>query len=84
MSSSRSRFALVGLLLVAFSFAAAAAAVGIADAARRSRRLTRRRRIEPSAEPVALTVGLGYIPSVQFAPFYLAEQAGYYRRPVSP
>ena len=36
----------------------------------------------PSAEPsqalVALTVGLGYIPSVQFAPFYLADQAGYY------
>jgi len=26
-----------------------------------------------------LTVGLGYIPSVQFAPFYLADQAGYYR-----
>jgi NitT/TauT family transport system substrate-binding protein len=25
-----------------------------------------------------LTVGLGYIPSVQFAPFYLAQQAGYY------
>lgn len=31
------------------------------------------------AAPVALTVGLGYIPSVQFAQFYLAEQAGYYR-----
>ena len=29
-------------------------------------------------EPVDLTVGLGYIPSVQFAQFYLAEQAGYY------
>jgi NitT/TauT family transport system substrate-binding protein len=28
--------------------------------------------------PTALTVGLGYIPSVQFAPFYLANQAGYY------
>ena len=28
--------------------------------------------------PTALTVGLGYIPSVQFAPFYLADQAGYY------
>lgn len=28
---------------------------------------------------VPLTVGLGYIPSVQFAPFYLAQQAGYYR-----
>ena len=25
-----------------------------------------------------LTVGLGFIPSVQFAPFYLADQAGYY------
>ncbi len=33
----------------------------------------------PGAEPVALTVGLGYIPSVQFAQFYLADQAGYYR-----
>ena len=31
----------------------------------------------PSATP--LTVGLGYIPSVQFAQFYLADQAGYYR-----
>ncbi|MGZ8527798.1 MAG: ABC transporter substrate-binding protein [Candidatus Limnocylindrales bacterium] len=30
-------------------------------------------------EPVKLTVGLGYIPSVQFAQFYLADQAGYYR-----
>ena len=27
---------------------------------------------------IKLTVGLGYIPSVQFAPFYLAQQAGYY------
>jgi NitT/TauT family transport system substrate-binding protein len=26
-----------------------------------------------------LTVGLGYIPSVQFAQFYLAEEAGYYQ-----
>jgi NitT/TauT family transport system substrate-binding protein len=33
---------------------------------------------EPSEGPVALTVGLGFIPSVQFAPFYLADQAGYY------
>ena len=33
---------------------------------------------EPSLPPVALTVGLGFIPSVQFAPFYLADQAGYY------
>lgn len=33
----------------------------------------------PSPEPTKLTVGLGYIPSVQFAQFYLAQQAGYYR-----
>jgi NitT/TauT family transport system substrate-binding protein len=26
----------------------------------------------------SLKVGLGYIPSVQFAPFYLADQSGYY------
>ncbi len=32
----------------------------------------------PAVEPVPLTVGLGYIPSVQFAQFYLADQAGYY------
>jgi NitT/TauT family transport system substrate-binding protein len=33
-----------------------------------------------SGSPTAasLTVGLGYIASVQFAPFYLAQQAGYY------
>jgi NitT/TauT family transport system substrate-binding protein len=32
----------------------------------------------PSGEPTALSVGLGYIASVQFAPFYLAEQSGYF------
>ena len=30
------------------------------------------------AETIPLRVGLGYIPNVQFAPFYLADQAGYY------
>lgn len=30
------------------------------------------------APSTPLTVGLGYIPSVQFAQFYLAQQAGYY------
>jgi len=33
----------------------------------------------PTPAPVKLTVGLGYIPSVQFAQFYFADQAGYYR-----
>jgi NitT/TauT family transport system substrate-binding protein len=33
----------------------------------------------PTPQPLELlTVGLGFIPSVQFAPFYLADQAGYY------
>jgi NitT/TauT family transport system substrate-binding protein len=31
-----------------------------------------------AAPPTPLTVGLGFIPSVQFAQFYLADQAGYY------
>ncbi len=31
-----------------------------------------------TAEPVRLIVGLGYIPSVQFAQFYLAQQEGWY------
>jgi NitT/TauT family transport system substrate-binding protein len=33
---------------------------------------------EPSVTPTRLVVGLGYIPSVQFAQFYLAKQNGYY------
>jgi NitT/TauT family transport system substrate-binding protein len=35
--------------------------------------------ITPSPEVNRLTVGLGYIASVQFAPFYRAQQQGYYR-----
>ncbi|MFL5777438.1 MAG: ABC transporter substrate-binding protein [Chloroflexota bacterium] len=34
---------------------------------------------DASQPRVPLTVGLGYIPSVQFAPFYLAQTKGYYR-----
>ena len=33
----------------------------------------------PSAAITPLKVGLGYLPSVQFAPFYLAQQQGAYR-----
>lgn len=33
----------------------------------------------PGAGPTSLKVGLGFVPSVQFAQFYLAEQRGYYR-----
>lgn len=34
---------------------------------------------ESPALATKLNVGLGYLPSVQFAPFYFAQQAGYYR-----
>jgi NitT/TauT family transport system substrate-binding protein len=33
---------------------------------------------DPTAAVTELKVGLGYIPSVQFAPFYFAQQQGYY------
>jgi NitT/TauT family transport system substrate-binding protein len=33
----------------------------------------------PSGATTQLTVGLGYIPSIQFAQFYRAQQQGYYR-----
>src|SRR4051794_15767237 len=32
-----------------------------------------------SAESNSLTVGLTYIPNIQFAPFYVAEALGYYK-----
>jgi NitT/TauT family transport system substrate-binding protein len=34
----------------------------------------------PSAAPAKLVVGLGYIPNVQFAPFYLAQDDGSYAK----
>jgi len=37
----------------------------------------------PASAPRALrtiTLGMGYIPNVQFAPFYVADQRGYYRQ----
>jgi NitT/TauT family transport system substrate-binding protein len=34
--------------------------------------------VDSSLPLTPLKVGLGYLPSVQFAPFYLAQQAGYY------
>lgn len=32
-----------------------------------------------STQPTSLTVGLTYVPNIQFAPFYVAEQLGYYK-----
>lgn len=79
VSSSRSRFAVFGLA-VAFVVAACGGGSSVASpgSAAPSAAPSDDVSNEPSLEPVALTVGLGYIPSVQFAPFYLAEQEGLY------
>ncbi|HEX2864602.1 MAG TPA: hypothetical protein VHN99_08530, partial [Deinococcales bacterium] len=34
----------------------------------------------PAPALPVVNVGLGYLPDVQFAPFYLAEQSGLYRQ----
>jgi NitT/TauT family transport system substrate-binding protein len=60
----KSRSTLAGLA-VGFAFVTAIAGCGSSE-------------ITPSATRTKLTVGLGYIPSVQFAAFYRADQAGYY------
>jgi NitT/TauT family transport system substrate-binding protein len=33
----------------------------------------------PTGQPVPVTLAMGYIPSVQFAPFYVAQERGYFR-----
>jgi NitT/TauT family transport system substrate-binding protein len=76
VSSTRRRLALVGLI-AAF---VATACIGCASPTPPPPSATP---VGPtsapaSPAPIKLTVGLGYIPSVQFAPFYLAQQAGYY------
>ncbi len=80
--SSRSRFAILGFM-VAFLVAACGGGAGPSavpsSAPPVSAAPSEDVSAEPSLKPVALTVGLGYIPSVQFAPFYLADQEGLYR-----
>jgi NitT/TauT family transport system substrate-binding protein len=54
-------------------------AVLIALVAARAAGATSLRRTRP-APLRTVTIGMGYIPSVQFAPFYVADQRGYYRQ----
>jgi NitT/TauT family transport system substrate-binding protein len=63
------RRVLGGVLCVSLLAACGPAASGSGSAAA----------IGSGGSPTPLRVGLGYIPSVQFAQFYLAQQAGYYR-----
>ena len=80
MSSSRPRLAIVGLLIAtlvaACSSGGATSSPSAGASASTSASVTPS--AAPSATPTRLKVGLGYIPSVQFAQFYLALQAGYY------
>jgi NitT/TauT family transport system substrate-binding protein len=83
VSTSPSRLAFSGLvaalLVAACSGAGATAPASSAPpAASASGSASAPASVEPSGEPVKLVVGLGYIPSVQFAPFYLAQQEGWY------
>lgn len=67
---SRLRFlAVAAVLAIAFATAACASQPGASPTGY----------VDPTVPPTAFKVGLGYLPSVQFAPFYLALQAGYYR-----
>ncbi|MFI5258997.1 MAG: ABC transporter substrate-binding protein [Candidatus Limnocylindrales bacterium] len=68
-----------GALLAAVALVAAACSGGQSEAPAASASHSLPGNQAPSPAPVNLVVGLGYIPNVQFAPFYLAEQAGYYR-----
>ena len=87
MSSSRPRPSRLALVLAVIGALLARPAP---SATARQRRGAGIRRLRPSTgavgspdesiAPTKLVVGLGYIPSVQFAQFYLAQQKGYYTR----
>ena len=84
VSVSRSRLAFIGLVLASVVAACTGAGGSAApSSAAASPALTpgESGSEAPSAtgaEVTPLVVGLGYIPSVQFAPFYLAQQEGWY------
>ena len=86
MSSIRSRVHLALLMLVAVLVSACGSGGSSPASAGASSTATSSAAVgsaapsgaEPSVTPTRLVVGLGYIPSVQFAQFYLAQQKGYY------
>jgi NitT/TauT family transport system substrate-binding protein len=73
------RHSTFGALLAAIALVAAACASGQSATPTASGSVSLFGNPAPSPAPVKLVVGLGYIPNIQFAPFYLADQAGYYR-----
>jgi NitT/TauT family transport system substrate-binding protein len=85
VSRSRSRLAIAGLAIAGLAVAACsgggsspAPSTGQPATAPASAGASPSAAASAPAEPVKLVVGLGYIPSVQFAPFYLAQQEGWY------
>jgi NitT/TauT family transport system substrate-binding protein len=81
VSPSRSRRAvtcLLAVLLVAACSGGASTTSPASSAASPASSAASPASAAPAGQPIKLTVGLGYIPSVQFAPFYLAVQQGWY------
>ena len=83
MSPSQPRFLIVVVLMTALVAACSAAGTGASPTAASPQSSPptsagASASPEPSVKPTKLVVGLGYIPNVQFAQFYLADQQGYY------
>ena len=81
MSSARPHpvaVGLIGLVIVAIVVGCGAGASSVPPSNLATSSPAAGATVGPGAAPTKLVVGLGYIPSVQFAQFYLAQQKGYY------
>jgi NitT/TauT family transport system substrate-binding protein len=83
VSSTPRRFVILALAVVLVAGACSSGPSSAASATAAAPSVAESASAGPAATPTKpaptrLIVGLGYIPSVQFAPFYLAQQGGYY------
>lgn len=78
MSSLRSHPLLIGLVVAALVSACVGSSASTPPSNPPTSSLAPGETAEPSVAPTKLVVGLGYVPNVQFAQFYLAQQNGYY------
>jgi len=78
VSSLRSHPLLIGLVVAALVSACVGSSASTPPSNPPTSSLAPGETAEPSVAPTKLVVGLGYVPNVQFAQFYLAQQNGYY------